>query len=114
MSGKSLNPLVAFIGQKVRVTRTVGGKTWCHVGLVRKAWSAGDRGATSHGAIVDEATTSGGFDCSAILAVEPHDGVATIALPEDQRKAGICEQVLAAQVMRQEAAAQEVLDLGVA
>lgn len=65
------NPPAPFIGKTVRVTRTVAGKPVTHEGLVRKAWSAGDApGVTRHGAILEEAETSGGFDCSTILNVE--------------------------------------------
>lgn len=46
------------------------------------------------------------------LIVQAYGGVATLALPADQRKAGIREQVLAAQVMREEAAAQGTLEFG--
>lgn len=65
------NPLVPFIGHRVRIVRTVFGQPCTYEGLVRKAWNAGDGpDVTRHGAILEEAETSGGFDCSAILSVE--------------------------------------------
>ena len=46
------------------------------------------------------------------LIVQAYGGVATLALPADQRTAGLRERVLAAHVMQEEVVVQGALELG--